>query len=277
MGENNIPDPLGNTRSTKIHVFVISKNPFTIEGLRTFVKKHSLLSADIIFSACSEKCDEMLNKAPCRECLLIDKISETITRETTLDIILVDNYDFFNASTERDLTDIEDKTRSEGAYNYKIRNLINVSWSKIIILTGSNNPTQLKLFMNKGVRGLVHSTSPKENILTAIEAIMKGTIYIDAQIDNFIYKYQSYINSHPVNNLTQRQLAILYNIANGLKSHQIAEKFYISVSTEERHRVNIKEKLNIKTAEELYDYANENKDEIKYLLDFPNKNYLKKP
>jgi DNA-binding NarL/FixJ family response regulator len=55
--------------------------------------------------------------------------------------------------------------------------------------------------------------------------------------------------------LTDREVEILHHVALGLTSRQIAEKLCISPRTVETHRQNIMEKLNLRTATALADYA----------------------
>jgi len=55
--------------------------------------------------------------------------------------------------------------------------------------------------------------------------------------------------------LSDRELEIFQLIGNGFGTRQIAEKLHVSVKTVEVHRVNIKEKLQLKTAPELIRYA----------------------
>lgn len=55
--------------------------------------------------------------------------------------------------------------------------------------------------------------------------------------------------------LTQREIEILKLLANGLNNRQIAEKLYLSRSTVETHRKNIKKKLELNSLRDLMRYA----------------------
>jgi len=61
--------------------------------------------------------------------------------------------------------------------------------------------------------------------------------------------YQLYVT------LSKRQREILRLIALGLSAPEIAEKLFISVTTAETHRRNIKAKLNVNTSFGLVEYA----------------------
>lgn len=62
-------------------------------------------------------------------------------------------------------------------------------------------------------------------------------------------------NLHYLNSLTSREKEIIRLIFQGFRSRQIAEKLFISPHTVSTHRKNIKNKLEIKSYNELYKFA----------------------
>ena len=54
-----------------------------------------------------------------------------------------------------------------------------------------------------------------------------------------------------INSLTNRELEVLKDLANGLTSKAIAEKLFISLRTVESHRSAIKQKLNCRNKAEI--------------------------
>ncbi|MHB8336938.1 MAG: response regulator transcription factor [Ignavibacteriaceae bacterium] len=189
------------------------------------------------------------------------------------DILLIDDYDFLENTYRVESTKNEDYKLFESLYQ-SIYKLSGENDIKIILLTGNNNILYLKYHNSLGIKGLVHVTSAKENILTAIEVVSNGGIYIDSQINNLISEYQKYLDNHPISNLSNRQLEILYEVSKNLKNHQIAPSLNITVDTVEKHKSNIRDILNL-TSDELSSFAVKNKYEIQYLLKFSKKRVWK--
>ena len=59
----------------------------------------------------------------------------------------------------------------------------------------------------------------------------------------------------PLENLTDRELQVFEFIGSGRSTRQIAAELHIDVSTVETYRARIKEKLNLKDALDLLQYA----------------------
>jgi DNA-binding NarL/FixJ family response regulator len=59
----------------------------------------------------------------------------------------------------------------------------------------------------------------------------------------------------PIERLSDRELSVFRLIGQGLGTRQIAEQLHLSVKTIESHRAHIMEKLNLKSATELVQYA----------------------
>lgn len=74
---------------------------------------------------------------------------------------------------------------------------------------------------------------------------------------NRILRQEEFKNSHleEYDSLTNREVEIISLVANGLLNPQIAEKLFISRHTVEQHRKNINRKLNIRSINDLFQYA----------------------
>lgn len=228
----------------KIEIFILSCNPITVEGIMSFLGKH-YYAQNIAVSACAANCENKLkkNQGKCFEC---------------------QSFKFFKEETEKDtliLVIDDDYVTSIGQL------LIEEIPCKKIIYTKNDNVLYLKHLVDKGIDGIVYKASPKKNILMAIETVNTGAVYIDKQISILISEYQEYLNKHPLSQLTQRQLEILYTVSKGFKNHRIAYQLNISVGAVEKHKTNIKSTLDINSADELIDYAFDNRNEIKFLLE----------
>jgi DNA-binding NarL/FixJ family response regulator len=70
---------------------------------------------------------------------------------------------------------------------------------------------------------------------------------------------------------TKRELQILQLIAEGNKTGEIGEKFFISHRTVQTHKTHVLKKTDLKSTCELTCFAVSNKDKIKSLLETMNK------
>ena len=73
--------------------------------------------------------------------------------------------------------------------------------------------------------------------------IQSGLDVLDAHLQTLTKELRGEMNT--VTNLTPSEVQVATMIKNGMKSREIAEKFYISLQTVKTHRRNIRKKLNI--------------------------------
>ena len=95
--------------------------------------------------------------------------------------------------------------------------------------------------------------------MLAIKIILKGKQYFSPTIstlmtDQYVRLSDEAQESSP-NILTRRELQILKLVANGSLNKNIASKLKLSVRTVEAHRVNLTNKLGIKSTANLVKYA----------------------
>ena len=256
------------------NINIFSKNPFTAEGIKYFLESNIPAEINIITMHGNKSINQAKGNLSYCNISFINNKHGTIPsdRREATSILLIDDYDihftdeFEPRGTKGVLFFIEDifKTyRSSEAGKLK---------TKFLIYTGNNNITYLKHLKDSRKTGILHKTSPKEKLLKAVEKINSGKLYVDPRINRLISEYRKYIVDHPFQKLTCRQLEILEYISKGYRSNKIAEKLFVSVSTVEKHRNNIKERIDVKTAEELRELAVNNKNEILFLLKFYDNN-----
>jgi DNA-binding CsgD family transcriptional regulator len=265
----------GFSSGKRINIHILSKAPFTIEGLKFFLEKHIGILKDIIISCCSDKCRYQLNISKCRYCCVFTALKDfenyLINNKACSDnIILIDDHGFLESSNSGRTQEGEDEFLNslENFFRHNYAGLDSGTDNiKIIIFTGNNNAFYLKRLIDIGLKGLIHGTSIKDELLKAIETVNVGGFYIDTQISNLIFEFQKYISKHPINNLTNRQIEILNEISNNFKNHQIAPKLKISIGAVEKHKSNIENILNL-NSDEIISFAANNKNEILYFLKF---------
>lgn len=113
--------------------------------------------------------------------------------------------------------------------------------------------------LKAGARGYLMKTEGGEKLIEAIYKIAKGEIAVSPKVSNLIISNISTKTQKTVNNPTQllsnREFEIFQLIGKGHGIRQISEQLHISIKTVESYRSSIKEKLKIKSTEELVHYA----------------------
>ncbi|HEV8512929.1 MAG TPA: response regulator transcription factor, partial [Cyclobacteriaceae bacterium] len=90
----------------------------------------------------------------------------------------------------------------------------------------------------------------------AVKTVLKGQTYFSNQVQKVIFrKYSNAVTKkkqkEPAMKLTGREAEIVKLISEGLTSHQMAEKLFISPRTVETHRANLMKKAGVKNSIEL--------------------------
>jgi DNA-binding NarL/FixJ family response regulator len=132
---------------------------------------------------------------------------------------------------------------------------------KFIILTIYDNEEYVLQTLRAGASGyLVKKAAPAE-LISAIRAVYIGESYLSpsisrAVINEYIRKAEEIPNIGFIDEkLTNREREILQLIAEGNKNRAIAELLNVSVKTVETHKANIMDKLSVRSAAELTQYA----------------------
>jgi DNA-binding NarL/FixJ family response regulator len=126
---------------------------------------------------------------------------------------------------------------------------------RILICTTHSDAYKIKKGLQAGVDGYLLKGSGREELLRAIDEIMRGNTYYDEKVvgvimDNFNKKR----SPQPVE-LTKREKEIVQLIADGLNTKEIAQRLFLSPLTVETHRKNIFSKLGINKVAALIRYA----------------------
>jgi len=109
--------------------------------------------------------------------------------------------------------------------------------------------------LRAGAMGYIMKQEMNEILLDAIYHLLEGNIFLSGEMtDRILHKItlSQSGEAHPsIDDLTDRQFQIFKLIGQGFKIGEIAEKLYISVSTAEYHRANIRKKMDIPNSAEL--------------------------
>jgi DNA-binding NarL/FixJ family response regulator len=115
--------------------------------------------------------------------------------------------------------------------------------------------------LRAGASGYITKSDVSERIVVAIRQILKGDVYLNpkfgASLLNRLVGGASAgaQNLSPVDALSDRELEVFNLLGQGLSTRAISERLHLSVKTVESHRAHIKEKLNLKDANELIHHA----------------------
>ncbi|MEP1035273.1 response regulator transcription factor [Ekhidna sp.] len=126
---------------------------------------------------------------------------------------------------------------------------------KIIILSMYKDEEYVMEGLNFNIAGYVVKDSVADEILVAIEKVLSGGKFFSREvIDTALNSYKEIKREKKKAEsvqLTKREIEVLNDISNGLKSQEIADKLFISERTVEAHRGNIMKKLHAKNMAEL--------------------------
>ncbi len=105
---------------------------------------------------------------------------------------------------------------------------------KIIALTMYGEQQYAQQMIDAGVLGFIHKDSDIQTVFDAIDTVVSGESYLP--------NYQSITSAIDPDALTEREIAVLTCICQGLSTPQIAEQLNISKRTVDAHRARILEK-----------------------------------
>lgn len=131
---------------------------------------------------------------------------------------------------------------------------------KIIILTIHSNEKYIYESLDAGADAYLAKETVSDDLVEAINAVMKGEIYIGSNfpgdiLENYRRMKRVGKKGDEFSRLTNREKEILQHIAEGLTSQRIAEELFLSRKTVDNHRANIMKKLDLHDTASLVRYA----------------------
>jgi DNA-binding NarL/FixJ family response regulator len=119
--------------------------------------------------------------------------------------------------------------------------------AKIVMMTSSRDEQHIFASLVAGASGYCTKEITPERLITAITSVMNGDMWLDSAIAGSILKlmpdHQSVTASGENNELSERELAVLKLVGEGLSNAQIAKHLFISAETVKSHIKHILEKL----------------------------------
>ncbi len=130
----------------------------------------------------------------------------------------------------------------------------------VVALTIHEDKEYFFKMLDAGATGYVPKRAAPEELLTAIRAAAQGQVYLYPSLATLLVK--DYLvqdaearDARMLNGLTERELEVLTQVADGATNAEIGYALGISPKTVARHRENIMAKLGLHSRTELVKYA----------------------
>ena len=134
---------------------------------------------------------------------------------------------------------------------------------KIIVLSMYGDEQYYYKMIDAGVKGFVLKSSGIEKVITAIKKVSEGENYFSEEllvnILNNMRDNARVESEMPDNEISERELEILYHVCKGLSNQEIADALFISKRTVDKHRANLLSKTGCRNTAALVMYAIRNK------------------
>jgi two-component system response regulator NreC len=129
---------------------------------------------------------------------------------------------------------------------------------RVLILTLHEDEGLLQEAIRAGVSGYIVKRAVESELISAIQAVYRGDIYIHPAMTRALLKDVSpslVTDEEPTEPLSPREVQVLRLVAEGHTNRQIAEMLHVSVRTVESHRANLMGKLDLSSPAQLVRYA----------------------
>jgi two-component system, NarL family, nitrate/nitrite response regulator NarL len=131
--------------------------------------------------------------------------------------------------------------------------------TRVIVLTASEDDRDVIRAMRLGARGVVLKQSASDLLLKSIRKVHEGEVWLDNRITADVieaFKRSAEAGQrHEKPVLSDREMEIVYLVAQGFGNREIGEKLFISEQTVKNHVHNIFDKLGLSARLELALYA----------------------
>ncbi|MEQ8361492.1 MAG: response regulator transcription factor [Cyclobacteriaceae bacterium] len=178
-------------------------------------------------------------------------ITEVGDADATLDIISKKNFDLLicdismPGATGLDLCERVKKMKPSPA---------------VLVLSMHKEEQYAVRALKAGASGYLDKESAAEELIKAVRHILAGKKYVSASLATILVNYfgdPKQLELHEM--LSDRELEVLKQIANGKSLTVIGEKLHLSPNTISTYRARILEKMNMKSNAELIHYVHEHK------------------
>ncbi len=125
----------------------------------------------------------------------------------------------------------------------------------VLVLSMHDESHYAERALRAGAKGYIMKRETTKKIVTAIRQVLEGKLYISDQVATAMaaqfVEGKTLATCSPVEQLSDRELAVFELLGQGRGTRQIAETLRVSVKTVQAYCARIKEKLNLRSATEL--------------------------
>lgn len=129
----------------------------------------------------------------------------------------------------------------------------------VLVISMHDESLYAERVLRAGGRGYIMKQEGGKKLMQAIRQVLSGGIYVSdamsAKILEIFSGKRGETGGSSIEHLTDREFEVFQLIGQGQSTREIAERLHLSTKTVEVHRLNIKQKLKLKTAPELIRYA----------------------
>jgi DNA-binding NarL/FixJ family response regulator len=137
----------------------------------------------------------------------------------------------------------------------------------IVFLTMHKDRSFFNKAMDLGAKGYLLKDSALEEIVNALNAVVRGQPFISPELSGYLLRRMDRIGllakqTPGLNDLTVTERRVLKLIASYKTSKEIAKELHIHYRTVDNHRTNISNKLGLQGSHSLLKFAVEHQDEL---------------
>ena len=133
---------------------------------------------------------------------------------------------------------------------------------KIIVLSMYGDEQYYYKMIDAGAKGFLLKNSGIDKVVTAIQKVAEGESFFSEELlVNILNNMRDNKNEAPEiadNDISERELEILYHVCRGLSNQEIADELFISKRTVDKHRANLLSKTGCRNTAALVMYAIKN-------------------
>jgi len=142
-----------------------------------------------------------------------------------------------------------------------------VKWTKakypqtrVVVLSMQDEALYAERLLRLGINAYVMKSAAETDFITALRKAVRGQRHVSTEMSERLLNkamrgHAASDNEDPVAALTVRELEVFRLIGGGFSTRQIADQLEMSMKTVDAHRRHMREKLNLRTANELIRYA----------------------
>ncbi len=129
----------------------------------------------------------------------------------------------------------------------------------VLVVSGHDESVYAEIAFRAGALGYLMKNDALDRVITAVRRVLGGNIYVSDALAAKLLQQQVRgardIQQSPVQGLSDRELEVFQLIGQWKKTKEIAHALHLSIKTIEYYREQIKQKLCLRNAAELTQYA----------------------